>query len=124
MGELSVEFTQQVEHLAAPTWQHYTHALRRLNIMLAVLATVLTLLGVAHSALLPSPAALPQPRQLADRILIANTLSDYERRGPERLAKQLDFYVAACEAGFEVHVVIMTLRADWGPVMHLFAPTR
>lgn len=76
------------------------------------------------STLLTRPEQLPRPRQQHNRLLIANTLADFATGGLLRLAKQLDFYVAACESGFEVHAVIVTLRQDWGPAAEVFAPTR
>lgn len=91
---------------------------------LLILLLVFTADHAGASTLLTRPEQLPRPRQQHNRLLIANTLADFAMGGLLRLSKQLDFYVAACESGFEVHAVIVTLRQDWGLAADVFAPTR
>ena len=76
------------------------------------------------STLLNDPSLLPRPRQHKDRVLVATTLADINTRGPAVLNRQLEHFVAACDAGFEIHLVIVTLTANWTTAEHLFAPSR
>lgn len=51
-------------------------------------------------------ASLPETKQTSLRMLATITIATQAR--PDTLVRQLDAYVAACEAGFEVHVVLVT----------------
>lgn len=78
---------------------------------LLVLLVVFMANHARASTLLARPEQLPRPRQQHNRLLTANTLADFATVGLGRLAKQLDFYVTACDSEFEVHAVITILCA-------------
>ena len=55
-------------------------------------------------------AHLPPPVQASNRVLVAITAGGI---GHEIIVRQLDAYVSACEAGYEVHVVLVTYAQWW-----------
>ena len=66
-------------------------------------------------------AHLPPPVQASNRVLVAITAGGI---GHEIIVRQLDAYVAACEAGYEVHVVLVTYAQWWDAAPSLFAKSR
>ena len=69
----------------------------------------------------PSIHHLPPLAQTSNRVLAAITSGGINQ---DVIVRQLDAYVAACEAGYEVHVVLVTYVTWWEAAPALFAKSR
>jgi len=69
----------------------------------------------------PTIDDLPPLIQSSNRVLAAITSGSINQ---DVMVRQLDAYVAACEAGYEVHVVLVTYARWWDAAPSLFAKSR